>query len=144
MKYFIHVISKDHAAAGQAGGFIQASQDKAASLSPLSRGDVVFTYSPGTRFRAGDLLQAFTAAARVTGEAPFQVGIGPRVHAWRLATASLQGHEAPIAPLLPQLTFIEDPAQWSASFPRGLFEIGEDDARRIAEAMGTSVAMATT
>ncbi len=135
MKYWINVISKDHSTAGAEGGFIQASQGKAAMLRLLHRDDVVFSYSPGTRFRAGEILQTFTAVARVTGDSSYQVGTAARVHSWRVSAASVPCEEALIEPLVPQMDVIEDKANWTASLRRGMFEIGEDDARRIADAM---------
>ncbi len=139
MQYWINVISQDHARAGADGGFIQASQDKAAMLRRLHRGDVVFAYSPGTRFRAGEVLQAFTTVARVTGDSPFQVGTAARVHSWRVSAAFLPCEEAPIVALVPQMDFIEDKANWSASLRRGMFEIREDDAHRLAQAMRADI-----
>lgn len=139
MTYWINVLSKDHARIGADGGFIQASQDKAAMLRLLHREDIVFSYSPGTSFRAGEILQAFTAVARVTGDAPYQVGTAARVHSWRLSATSIPCEEAPLEPLVPQLAFIEDKAIWGASLRRGMFEIPEDDARRIADAMKADI-----
>ena len=51
MKYWVHVISKDHALTGVEAGFIWA---KPADLQLLRKGDLVFFYSPGTLFRAGE------------------------------------------------------------------------------------------
>lgn len=139
MKYWINVISKDHALSGAEGGFIQASQDKVGHLKPLHRDDVVFSYSPGTRFRAGEILQAFTAVLRVSGDSPYQVGTGARVHSWRLTATSLPCDEALLEPLVPQLDFIEDKGNWGSAIPRGMFEIREDDAGRIASAMKADI-----
>lgn len=139
MKYWINVISKDHALAGVEGGFVQAGQDGAASLHRLHKEDVIFFYSPGTLFRAGEILQAFTAVARVADDAPYQVEVSARVHPWRRKTTSVACQEAPIEPLIPQLDFIQDKADWSRSLRRGIFEIGEEDARCITEAMNAAI-----
>jgi hypothetical protein len=48
--------------------------------------------------------------------------------------------EAPIRDLLTELAFIEDLNRWGFPFRRGLFQISEDDFRRIAQAMNLQVA----
>ena len=139
MKYWIHVISQDHARAGLDGGFVQAGPDKAASLHGLHAADLIFFYSPGTLFRAGEILQAFTGAARVADEEPFQVAGAAAARPWRRAVASLPCESAAIEPLIPELDFIQDRTNWGVSLRRGVFEIGVDDARRIAGAMKADV-----
>ena len=137
MKYWVHVISKDHALTGVEAGFIWA---KPADLQLLRKGDLVFFYSPGTLFRAGEILQTFPAVARVTGDAPYQVETSATVHAWRLKATFLTCEEAPIEPLIPRLDFIQDTANWARFLPRGMFAIGGDDADRIADAMKADIA----
>ncbi len=137
MKYWILVISKDHVLTAVDAGVIRA---KPVELQLLRQGDVVFFYSPGTRFRAGEILQAFTAVARVTGDAPHQVDTAAATHAWHLKAKFLACQETPIEPLIPHLDFIQDTANWAGSLPRGLFAIGEDDAGRIADAMTVAIA----
>lgn len=137
MKYWIRVLSKDHVVAAMTGGFTQANHDKAATLHLLRKEDLIFFYSPGTLFRAGEILQAFTAVARVTDEAPYQAE--PAASVWRRNATPLACEEAPIEPLIPHLDFIEDKANWGLSLPRGMFEIGDDDARRIAAAMKADI-----
>ena len=139
MKYWVNVISKDHALTGVEGGFIQANQGKAVNLQLLHKEDLIFFYSPGTLFRAGEILQAFTAVARVIDDAPCQVETSARVHPWRRKTTSLACEEAQIEPLIPQLDFIQDAANWRISLRRGMFEIGEDNARCIADAMKADI-----
>ena len=102
-------------------------------------GKAAKSYSPGTRFRAGEILQAFTVVARVADDEPYQVDVSTTVQPWRRKVSSLVCEEAPIAPLIPQLDFIQDKADWGLSLRRGLFEIGEDDARRIAGAMKADI-----
>src|SRR5450759_1359802 len=103
MKYCIDVMSKDHVLAGIDGGFVQASQGKAANLHLLRKEDLIFFYSPGTLFRAGEILQSFTAVARVADDAPYQVEVSAKVHPWRRKVRSLACEEAAIEPLIPRL-----------------------------------------
>lgn len=139
MKYWISVISKDHVLAGLEGGFTQASHGKAVQLQLLHKGDIIFFYSPGTLFRAGEILQAFTAAVRVTDDTAYQVELSAHTHAWRRNTTALACEETPIEPLISQLDVIQDKANWGVSLRRGMIEIGEGDARRIAAAMKADI-----
>jgi hypothetical protein len=43
---------------------------------------------------------------------------------------------APIAPLIPKLSFIKDPRRWGLPFRRGHVEIAKRDWQLIARAMG--------
>lgn len=147
MPFWISVTSKDHALAGLAGGFIQAHGDKADQLHQLRDGDIIFFYSPGTLFRAGTILQAFTAAARVSDAAPYAVeppakagraSKAPAASAhprWRRSITPLTADEAPAAALVPDLEFITDKENWATAMGRNLFAIGDADGRRIAAAM---------
>ena len=139
MKCWINVISKDHVLAGMESGFMQANHGKAANLQLLRKEDLIFFYSPGTLFRAGEILQTFTAVARVMDDAPYQVEVSATVNPWRRKVTSLACEEAAIEPLIRQLDFIQDKANWGLSLRRGLFEIGVDDARRIAAAMKADI-----
>jgi len=139
MKWWVNVISKDHALAGIKDGFVQASHGSAASLQLLRAQDLIFFYSPGTLFRAGEILQSFTAVARVAEGEACQVESPAKTRSWRRKVTPLPCEEVPIEPLIPHLDFIQDRANWALSLRRGLFEIGEDDARRIADAMKADV-----
>ena len=104
MHFWISVTSKDHVTASLAGGFMQAPGEKAGPLHQLEQGDIVFFYSPGTLFRRGEVLQAFTGAARVTSEAPQQVAVAVEVaevdaHALEGVLADHLGARAGEAPL---------------------------------------------
>ena len=134
MKYWINVISKDHALAGAEGGFIQANQGKADNLHLLRKEDVVFVYSPGTLFRAGRDSAGIHRGRARDRRCAVRGGDNAKVHPWRRKTTALACEEAPIGPLIPHLDFIQDEANWGTSLRRGLFEISEEDARRIANA----------
>ncbi len=135
MKYWINVITKDHVLTGMAGGYMQSNHGAEGTLQLLREGDIGFFYSPGTLFRAGEILQTFTAVARVTDDKPYQVSLSARMKPWRRKVTSLPCEEVAITALVPSLDFIGDKEHWSVSLRGGLFEIGEDDAHRIATAM---------
>jgi hypothetical protein len=139
MKYWISVVSNDQVQAGVEGGFIQAAQNKAGPIQALAKGDVIFFYAPGTLFRGGKILQAFTATARVADDEAYPTEMSAGARTWRRKATSLVCDETPIAPLISRLDFIRDKAAWEMSLRRGMFEIGNDDARRIAEAMHADI-----
>ncbi len=135
MKYWINCVSKNHVLAGVEGGFTQAAHGKAEPLRQLSSGDVIAFYSEGTLFRAGELLQAFTAIGRVAGKDPFQTKVTPKFNPWRRRVEFIESEEASILPLIPSLAFITDKTNWGLSLRRGLFEISAEDGALIAGAM---------
>lgn len=139
MKYWIHVVSNDQIQAGVEGGFVQAAPNKAGPIRALAKGDVIFSYAPGTLFRGGKILQAFTAISRVTDDAAFPAETSAGARPWRRRATSLACDETPIVPLISLLTFIRDKAAWEMSLRRGMFEIGSDDARHIAAAMHADI-----
>jgi hypothetical protein len=139
MKYWISVASDDQIQAGLEGGFIQAAENKAGALLGLAKGDAIFFYAPGTLFRGGTILQAFTAIARVADDDLYQVDMPSGTRPWRRRITSLACDQTPIAPLISVLDFIHDKTSWEASLHRGIFEIGADDARRIAEAIHADI-----
>ncbi len=139
MKYWINVVSNDQIQAGVEGGFIQAAQNKAGTILGLAKGDTIFFYAPGTLFRGGTILQAFTAVARVTDEDLYQAEMSSGTRPWRRRIAPLASDRTPIAPLISALDFIQDKASWEGSLRRGIFEIGTNDALRIAEAMHADI-----
>lgn len=136
MRHWVNTISRSHVERGVAGGFTQADHGAATRLKRLQRGDRIVFYSPRTDFEAGVPLQAFTAVGTIADDEPYQVEMSPDFRPWRRAVTFVQGHEAPIAPLLADLTFIADKKRWGFPFRRGLFEIPAPDFARIAEAMG--------
>jgi hypothetical protein len=134
-RYWINTISRDHVMRGVELGFTQANHGRATNLRKLQREDLIVFYSPRTTYPGGEPLQAFTALGRVVDDAPYQAVMSPDFHPWRRKLEPLPCSEAPIAPLLGDLDFIKDKRRWGYIFRRGLFEIGEQDFRRIAAAM---------
>ncbi len=139
MQYWINTVSRDHVRVGLAGGFTQANHGRATGLRRLGQGDLIVFYSPRTHYPAGEPLQRFTAIARVVDAQVYQVEMTPTFHPWRRRIEPVACDEAPIRDLIAELAFIRDKRRWGFVFRRGLFEIGEDDFRRIAGAMGARV-----
>ncbi|MBB2796048.1 UNVERIFIED_ORG: hypothetical protein GGD58_004953 [Rhizobium pisi] len=132
---WIAVASANHVRIGREAGFMQVCHGKAAPLKRSAPGDRVIYYSPTETFGGKDRLQAFTAIGVVKETEAYQVEADPGFRPWRRDVAWSQALETPIRPLLRRLSFTSDRAGWGYQLRFGLFEIGNDDAEIIAEAM---------
>jgi hypothetical protein len=138
VKFWINTISRDHTRLGVAGGFTQAGHGRSTGLKRLAKGDAIAVYSPRTQLNGGEPLQRFTALGIVADDEPYQAEMTPDFHPWRRRVDFLPCEEAPIQPLLGDLSFIQDKQRWGYPFRRGLFEIPREDFERIARAMGVA------
>ncbi|HYI65772.1 MAG TPA: EVE domain-containing protein [Candidatus Limnocylindrales bacterium] len=137
--YWINTVSRDHVLLGMRGGFTQANHGRPHALRRLQKGDLIAFYSPRTSYPEGEPLRHFTAIARVLDDEPFQAEMTTDFHPWRRLVETIVSQEAPVAPLIRDLAFIRDKGRWGFVFRRGMFEIGEDDFRRIARAMDAAI-----
>lgn len=80
-------------------------------------------------------VQSFTAIGKVRDGMPYQVEMSAAFRPWRRDVEWSGSHEVPIKPLLSQLAFARDDANWGYRFRFGLFEIIGEDADVIAAAM---------
>lgn len=137
--YWIGVVARNHVAIGVAGGFTQLNHGNAGPLERMRPGDGFAFYSPRTEHPAGPPLQAFTAIGRIREGAIFQAEHG-EFKPFRRAVDYLPARDAPIRPLLPELSFIRSKQHWGAAFRFGLVRVPEPDFARIAAAMGRDFA----
>ena len=137
--YWIGVVSKNHVERGVEGGFVQLNHGKAAPLERMQPGDGFVYYAPRTAFPAGDPVQAFTAIGRVATGPIFQAEDADGT-LFRRRVHYLPAAEAPIRPLLCELSFIRSKEHWGAAFRFGFLRVPEDDFARIAAAMGRDFA----
>jgi DNA-binding MarR family transcriptional regulator/predicted RNA-binding protein len=133
--YWVSTISRDHVRLGVEGGFTQAGHGKASGLKRLKADDWLVFYSPRTSLQDGELLQAFTALGRVVDEELYQVETATGFTPWRRNVEFVSGVEAPIRPLIDQLSFIKDKRRWGYVFRFGLFKIPQEDFAVISQAM---------
>ena|SRR5438105_13771629 len=141
---WIAVASAEHARLGRdfkPVGFMQVGHGKGAPLKRLAAGDRVAYYAPAEVFRGADKLQSFVSIGVVAEGEPYQFDMGEGFVPWRRDVAYARAQEAPIAPLLDQLDFVEDRARWGYKFRFGLFEVNDADMQRIARAMAANAAM---
>ena len=134
-RYWVGVVSRDHVLLAVRGGFCQLNHGKEAPMKRLAPGDRILYYSPRTRMEAGEPLQAFTAIGEVLAGAPYQVEQSERFRPFRRDVRYFDACDAPIRPLLPQLSFTTGKASWGQVMRRGTFRIEADDYQVIAEAM---------
>ncbi len=139
MKFWIGVVSKEHALLGIAGGFMQACHGKAAPLKRMKQGDGVLFYCPKELFIGKEKCQKFLGLGRVkTGEV-YQFSMSEDFHPFRLDIQYIQDAakiETSILPLIHSLSFINDKKHWGAPFRFGHLQIPEQDFLCITAAMG--------
>lgn len=136
-RYWVIVASKNHVMNGVRWGIAQANHGKAAPLKRMNVGDGVLYYSPKLEFEGDEKLQAFTAIGRVTGETVYQFDMGGGFVPYRRDVKYMDCVDAPIQPLIPALTFIENKTSWGYLFRFGFFEIPKVDFDLIASQMLT-------
>ena len=139
-RYWIGVVSSDHAALAVAGGFIQLNHGKAGPLERMHVGDGFAYYSPRVSYPDGASVQAFTALGRITGDALVQASMGEGFTAFRRSAEFLPTQNAPIKPLIDVLRFVRSKTHWGAAFRFGFLRVPDDDFARIAAAMGRDFA----
>lgn len=140
---WIAVASAEHARLGRDQapvGFMQVGHGKGAPLKRIAPGDRVAYYSPATVYGGNDKLQSFVSIGVVQPGEPYTADMGNGFVPWRRDVRYAAAQEAPIAPLIASLDFVEDPKRWGAKFRFGLFEITAHDLRRIAKAMQADTA----
>jgi len=135
-KFWIGVAAANHIARGQAGGFMQVNHGKEAPLKRLQPGDVIAYYSPVTEYGGKETLQAFTAIGLVKQGLPYEGDMGGDFKPFRRDVDWLPSHDAPIKPMLNQLSFTKGKTTWGYQFRFGLFHIPVEDMQLIATAMG--------
>jgi hypothetical protein len=123
VRCWVNTVSRDHVQAGVAGGFTQAGHGRASGLKRLNAGDGLVFYSPKTSLQDGESVKAFTAIGRVVDDRLYQVEMAPGFVPWRRNVEFAACVEAPIRPLIEQLSFIKDKRRWGYVFRLGLFEI---------------------
>lgn len=138
-RYWIGVASRDHVRQAVEGGFCQFSHGSDAAVRRVQPGDGIVYYSPREHMRGGEPVQAFTAIGIVAeGEPERRSGDGGFRPSRRQVTYA-KATDAPIRPLLNQLSFTRGKTHWGQTFRRGLLPIEASDFKRIANAMDAAV-----
>jgi hypothetical protein len=135
-RYWVGVASKDHVLKGVEEQFCQLCHGKVAPLRRISPGDRIVYYSPKERMRASEPIQAFTAIGIIKDGEPYEFDMGGGFVPYRRDVNFFEAVDAPIRPLLEQLSFTKGRPSWGSAFRFGIFEISKDDYSLIAQAMG--------
>jgi EVE domain len=143
---WIAVASAEHARRGRDTlqgdlncGFMQVCHGKRSAVARLQPGDIVAYYAPATEMGGKDKLQSFVSIGIVQPTAPYAFDMGGGFVPWRRDVRYLPAQEAPIALLIAQFQFVEDPKRWGYKFRFGLFKISAQDMQLIAHAMGAEL-----
>lgn len=134
-RYWIGVASREHVNLGVAGGFSQLCHGKAQPLKRMTVGDWLIYYSPKERFEGTVPCQKFTAIGKIVGDKTYLFEMFPGFVPYRRDVRFLKAADAPIRPLLEQLSFIKDKSRWGYSFRFGYLEIPKSDFEMIATSM---------
>lgn len=134
-RFWIGVASREHVQHGVAGGFSQLCHGKAHPLKRMALGDWLIYYSPKERFEENEPCQKFTAIGKVIGENVYPFEMFPGFVPYRRNIDFLEAADAPIRPLLDQLSFIKDKGRWGYAFRFGHLEILRADFELISTGM---------
>ena len=126
-KYWIAVVSREHAMWGVAWGYMQVCHGKRAPLSRMKSGDMMIIYSPKITMEWSEKYQKFVAIGKIQDENVYEFQMTPSFRPFRRDVWFLPCNEVDIAPILADLTFIKDLTHWWYPFRFGLFEIPEID-----------------
>lgn len=139
LKYWVAVASRDHVNRGVAGSFIQVYHGKPGPLRLMKAGDWLLYYSPTEYFGQKDPCRRFTAIAIIGERDPYPFKMSEDFIPWRRDVSFFPAKEAPIEPLLANLSFIPDIKRWGFPFRRGCFSINREDFCLIASAMDVTL-----
>ena len=134
-RYWVTVVSKEHALRGIAGGFIQVCHGKGGPLKRISQGDGVLIYSPKLSMEGAEKLQCFTGIGVAADNEVFQFQMSEQFIPFRRRIRFQHCQETSILPLISQLSFITNKQSWGYPFRFGFFEIPENDFNLIADKM---------
>lgn len=135
MKYWIGTVSREHALNGIKNGFTQVCHGKKAPLARMKVGDWFIFYSPKESFMGKTSCQKFVGIGQIKTGVVYQVDMGEGFCPYRIDIEYVKCVEAPIAPLINNLTFIRNKKSWGMAFRFGLIEIPQEDFLKIAAAM---------
>lgn len=134
-KFWIIVVSKDHAMRGVEGNFIQANHGKQAPLKRISEGDWIIIYSPKISLDGNEKYQRFTAIGQASDENVYQFKMTESFAPFRRNVKFSECLETSILPLINSLEFIPNKKSWGYPFRFGFFEINENDFNIISSKM---------
>jgi hypothetical protein len=140
MTAWIAVASADHVRRGRDGGFMQVSHGKLGPLRRIRPGDGIAYYSPSIVYGSKAPYRAFTALGTVAEGEPYIADMGGGFRPARRDVLWQDTTDAPIAPLLPSLSFSAGRKNWGRALRFGLLAVSAKDFAVIRAAMGLASA----
>jgi hypothetical protein len=134
-QYWVVVAARDHALSGVAQGILQANHGKAAPLCRMQPGDRILLYAPKLTYGSAEPCQRFIGLGTVANEDVFQADVSADFQPFRRKVHYESVQEAPIQPLLDDLSFIQNKTHWGYPFRVGCFAITVADFERIRQAL---------
>ena len=136
-RYWLAVVSADHARRGREQGIMQVGHGKGGPLKRPRAGDGVVYYSPTVAMGGKERLQAFTSIGVVADERVYQVDMGGGFRPFRRDVRFVEAKEVSILPLLDALDLTRGKRNWGYPFRLGFLEITQHDFETISAAMGS-------
>jgi len=138
-RYWIAVASREHVRRGVTGGFAQVCHGKQGPLKLMKPGDWILYYSPVEILGQKDPCRRFTAIGTVDQGEPYQFAMSEDFIAWRRNVTFVPVKEAPIEPMIDDLSFIKDKRRWGFPFRRGCFSVEFHDINHVAQTLGVAI-----
>jgi EVE domain len=134
MRYWLGIVSREHAMRGVSLGIAQISHGKRPPLARLAPGDWLVYYSPREKMGESAALRAFTAVGEIVDDEIWQAD-EESFTPWRRRIRYLDGvSDAPLRELADRLELTRTP-NWGHQLRRGLVELSEGDFVLIRSAM---------
>jgi hypothetical protein len=134
---WIGVAAAAHVRVGRQQGFVMFAHGKHSAVKQVQPGDWFAYYSPTETLGGKDPVRRFTAIGTIAEGEPEPNGVmGNHTEAWMRRAHYQDAEEADIYLLLPQLSFVQDPAHWGMYFRKSLFKTSPQDFSLIAGLMG--------
>ena len=135
MKFWIAVVSQEHAKRALEGQFIQACHGKRAPLVRMKKGDGVLIYSSKISMNGTEKCQCFTAIGEVIDDEIYSFPMTEDFIPFRRNIRFVPAQEISILALIPHLSFITNKKSWGYPFRFGFLEIPEADFKLIQKEM---------
>ena len=126
-KYWIAVVSREHAMRGVEWGFIQVCHGKKWPLSRMKQNDIIMIYSPKLTMEWKEKYQKFVAIGTIRDNEIYEYQMSPSFIPFRRNVVFHNVEEVSIIPLVKDLNFIQDKTHYWYPFRFGLLEITEVD-----------------
>lgn len=151
VRYWVAVLSKDHVKDAVKKGYCEFKNGTRLPFKNVNPHSWFVYYSPGTKplqvirekgREAGRKVQAFTAIGQVLPGEPYSVDTGHTRVYRRRARYVPNSSDAPLAPLMPELSFFkkhDKSRPWGIQFQGGLIEVKKTDFFALCKAMNVDM-----